>query len=255
MHIHLYVHTGHTFSLCHFYHKRSSGLNTATIRHGGFFSPLIMSSAWPGHGLQAIQSVPPYQLRVLSPTDAGSGCERLHLSFYLLHRAPPLWSDPSPALHHLRKPLLTQWWRSQALVHHDGFKRAWAKGVISQWQKRPWHILNGEMVDYSALKHMGLCMFSSHPQPKQQRYRQKPCCGQAISSSFTSGSQNMTVGNKWPQKYMAVTKPRRSEQHVPQNFLSSSRWYISPELFREMQAPGLLPGELMLQGMKTRTNR
>lgn len=97
--------------------------------------------------------------------------------------------------------------------------------------------------------------FSSHPQPRQQRCRQKPCCWQAMSSPFTSGSQNMIVGNKWPQKYVAVTKPRRSKQHIPQNFLSSSRWYISPELFRGMQAPGLLPGELMLQGMKMRTNR
>lgn len=78
---------------CSEYNNRSWGIF--------FFPLLIMSPAWPWHGLQAIQTVPPYQLHVLSPSDAGSGCERLHLWFLPLAQGTPvvLWPRPcSPTI-------------------------------------------------------------------------------------------------------------------------------------------------------------
>lgn len=56
-------------------------------------------------------------------------------------------------------------------------------------------------------------------------------------------------GNKWPQKSRNATKPRRNEQHIPQNFPSSS-----VHLPRD-PSPGLLPGQLTFQGRKMRPNR
>lgn len=118
-----------------------------------------MSLTWPWHGLQAIQSSSLSVQRSLSRW-CRIWAQKVALEFFSPCTGHPrTWSDPSPALCHLRKPLLTQWQRSQALLHHDGFKPAWAKGLISQWQKKPWHIFSGEMAGYSVLKHMGLCTF------------------------------------------------------------------------------------------------
>lgn len=105
LHTPLYIDTGHTFSLCHFYHKWLSGLNTATTGLGGFFFSFNNESIVT----MARSSSHPERSSLSAACSLSKRCriwvQKVALEVFTSCTGHPrLRSDRSLPLHYFRKP-------------------------------------------------------------------------------------------------------------------------------------------------------